>query len=332
MNTHYKWLITSGISLLAIVLLYNAGSPIETSSLATGAATKKLAPIKQSQSQELTLESAPTSANPSSPFQDFNTNPPKYLSDTELRGQLTTLVDGSLLITDEIRKRFDYFYMMTGDRSQQDINAIIIDHIRQQLSQPAQNQALDLLQQYTDYLNEYATFSQGLDIQIMQDDPQWVASEILNMRIFHLGEETSELFFGQQEILRSNFLQQENNLLSAQMLENQSKTLRLTNLQQQTATLKIENADNEVIHTMRVELVGEEAANRLTQLDADRRNWQEKQQAYKVLKAQWSEASGLSNNDKINVFEKQAIEVLALTEGELKRLKALDYIQSKSNS
>ncbi|MEH6448045.1 MAG: lipase secretion chaperone [Oleispira sp.] len=332
MNTHYKWPITSGIALLAIVLLYNAGNLIETSSPATSTVTKNLATTTQSQSQVLVQESVPTSTKTSSPFQDFNTNPPKYLFDTELRGQLTTLADGSLFITDEIRKRFDYFYMMTGDRSQQDINAIIVDHIRQQLSQPAQNQALDLLQKYTDYLNEYATFSQGLDIQIMQDDPQWVASEIRNMRNYHLGEDTSDIFFSQQEILRSNYLQQENNPLSAQILENQSKTLRLTNLQQQTATLKAENADNEIIHNLRVELVGEEAANRLTQLDADRRNWQEKKQAYKVLKAQWNEASGLSNNDKISVFEKQAIENLALTESELKRLKALDYIQSRSSS
>jgi lipase chaperone LimK len=332
MNTYYKWSTASGISLLTVILLYNIGNLIETSSLATGTVTKNLATITQYQSQELVQEPIPTSAKPSNSFQNFNTNPPKYLSGTELRGQLTTLADGSLLITDEIKKRFDYFYMMTGDRSQQDINDIIVDHIRQQLLQPAQNQALDLLQKYTDYLNEYATFSQGLDIKIMQDDPQWVANEIRNIRNFHLGEETSDVFFGQQEILRSNYLQQENNLLSAQMLENQSKTTRLTNLQQQTAALKAENADNEVIHNMRVELVGKEAANRLTQLDTDRRNWQEKEQAYKILKAQWSEASGLSNNDKISVFEKQAIENLALTESELKRLKALDYIQSKSSS
>ena len=331
MNTHYKWSIPSGICFF-LVLFYNTGSPLETRILATETESKNLSLTQQSQSQQLSQGSIPDSAKPNSPFQEFNTTPPKYLSDTELRGQLTTLADGSLLITDEIRKRFDYFYMMTGDRSQQEINAIIIDHIRQQLSPPAQGQALELLQQYTDYLNEYNTFSQGLDIQIMQDDPQWVASEISNMRNFHLGEETSEIFFGRQEILRSNYLQQENSPLSAQILENQSKTLRLTRLQQQTKALKADNVDKELIHDMRVEMVGKDAANRLAQLDTDRQQWQEKQQAYKVLKAQWIDASGLTDNDKIIAFEKQAIENLALTEGELKRLKAIAYIQSKSSS
>jgi len=332
MNTHYKWSIASGISFLAIVLWYNAGSPVETDTLLTETLVKNQATAEQSHSQQLAQEPATTSAKPSSPFQDFNTTPPKYLTDTELRGQLTTLADGSLFITEQIRKRFDYFYMMTGDRSQQEINAIIIDHIHQTLSDPALTQALDLLQQYTDYLNEYNTFSQGLDFQMMQDDPQWVASEISNIRDFHLGEETSELFFGQQEILRSNYLQHENTPLSAQMRENQSKTLRLTNLQQQTAALKEDNANKEKIHDMRVELVGEEAANRLSQLDNNRQKWQEKQQAYLALKAQWSDVSGLSSVDEINAVEKQAIENLGLTSSELKRLKALDYIQSKSSS
>ncbi len=332
MNPYYKWSIATGTCFLLVVLWYNVGSPLPTNSLATGTLStlkviKALAPTNQTQGQE----SIPGSAQPNSPFQDFNTTPPKYLGDTELRGQLTTLVDGSLLISDEIRKRFDYFYMMTGDRSQQEINAIIVDHIRQNLSDPALTQTLNLLQQYTDYLNEYNTFSQGLDIQIMQDDPQWVASEISNMRNFHLGEETSELFFGQQEILRSNYLQQENTPLSTQMLANQEKTLRLTNLQQKTAVLIADNADEKMIHDMRVEQVGEEAANRLSQLDDNRQKWQEKQQAYLALKAQWSDVSGLSSVDEISAFEKQAIENLALTEGELKRLKALDYIQSKSS-
>ncbi len=333
MNTHYKWSIASGISLLAIVLLYNTGRPIKTNplesvTLSTETVLKKPATTQQYQNQNPTS----TPARPNSPFQDFTANLPKYLSNTELRGQLTTLADGSLIITNEIRKRFDYFYMMTGDRSQQEINAIIADHIRQQLSQPAQDQALNLLQQYTDYLNEYSTFSQGLDIQIMQDDPQWVASEIANLRTFYLGEEINKIFFGQQENLRSNYLQQENNPLPAQVLENQEKTLRLTNLQQQTALLKAENADKEVIHNLRVELVGEDAANRLSQLDLDRQDWQEKKQAYEMLKAQWSDASGLTDDDKIIAFEKQAIDDLALTKRELKRLKALDYIHSKSSS
>ena len=338
MNTHYKWSIPSGISFLIVVLWYNTGSSLETSALANNLTTEN-----QAQAPELTQELIPNSAskkshsisnvtdpaNPTSPFQDFSTNPPKYLSDTELRGQLTTLADGSLVITDEIRKRFDYFYMMTGDRSQQEINAIIVDHIRHELSEPAQSQALELLQQYTDYLNEYNNFSQGLDIQMMQDDPQWIAGEINNLRIFHLGAEISEIFFGQQENLRSNYLQQENSPLSAQALENQNKTLRLTNLQQQTATLKANNADKVMIHNMRVKLVGEEAANRLSQLDADRQKWLQKQQDYQTLKAQWGNVAGLSDNDKTIAFEKQAMQDLDLTDSELKRLKALDYIQSK---
>ena len=80
---------------------------------------------------------------------------------------------------------------------------------------------------------------------------------------------------------------------------------------------------------MRIELVGEEAANRLAALDISRQKWQKKQQAYQVLKTQWSNASGLSDNDRVSAFEKQAIEELALTSAELKRLKAIDYIQSK---
>jgi lipase chaperone LimK len=329
MNINYKWAIPTGILSLVAFTWYSVSPSSEAIVMSQHLAAKNII-----QSAELNTNSTGTLStsmvnSATSPFQEFSNNLPRYLNDTALRGQLTLQEDGSLLITDAIKKRFDYFYMMIGDRSLAEINAIIIDHIRQELSEPAQSQALQLLQQYTDYLNEYNTFSQGLDIQIMQDDPQWVASEINNMRIFHLGEETNKIFFEQQEILRKNFLQPENDSLSIHLLANQEKTLQLINLQKEMVTLKASDADNATIHNVRVNLVGEEAASRLALLDISRKEWQEKQQSYRTLKAQWSNASGLADNDKIIAFEKQARQDLNLTTAELKRLRAMDYIQLK---
>lgn len=332
MNMNYKWAIPAGLFSLVILTWYSTSSPSETEVAFQSLAVQGVIQAVETQPDSksvLAADMTASAATPIGPFQDFNNNLPRYLSDTTIRGQLSIQDNGSLLITDEIKKRFDYFYMMIGDRSLAEINAIIVDHIHQELSEPAQSQALQLLQQYTDYLTEYNTFSQGLDIQMMQDDPLWVAGEINNMRIFHLGEKTTEIFFSQQEMLRNNYLQPENEALSTNLRANQKKTLQLTNLQQQTAALKANYSDNETIHSMRIELVGEDAANRLALLDISRQQWQEKQLAYQVLKAQWSNTSGLSNNDKITAFEKQAIQNLGLTSAELKRLRAIDYIQSK---
>ena len=191
MKMNYRWAISAGIFSVAALTWYATDySPkrLEVSqTLAVSQGLKNTISTVPSQS-----DSKPSLASASkvSPFEEFSNNLPRYLSDTEIRGQLSIQQDGSLIITDEIRKLFDYFYIMIGDRSQAEIHAIIVAHIQQQLVEPAQGQALQLLQQYTDYLTEYDTFNQGLDIQAMQDDPQWVASEINNMRIFHLGEET----------------------------------------------------------------------------------------------------------------------------------------------
>lgn len=323
MNINHKWAVPVGIFILIPIIWYSTSSPSMIIPTFQTLADKRIIHTTELKIHSKQLPQKDTTNSTASPFESFSKNPPSYLKNTEIRGQLAIMEDGSLLITDDIRKRFDYFYMMIGDRSLAEINAIIVDHLRLELSEPAQSQALQLLQQYINYLNEYDTFSQGLDILAMQDDPQWAANEINNMRTFHLGEETSHIFFGQQEMLKNSHLQPANHSLSAHLLANQEKTLQLTTLQKRTSTLKANNADNQSIQRMRIELVGEEAANRLALLDISRQKWQKKQQDFQVLKVQWGNATGLDENDKRLAFEKQAMQDLSLTPNELKRLKAI---------
>mgnify|MGYP000411232072 CR=1 FL=1 len=264
-------------------------------------------------------------------YQDFQDNRPSYLKDTDLRGQFTILNNGSLLINLEIKKRFDYFYIMTGDLAQNNINIMIAEHIRQELTGPAQAKALELLDQYSNYLNEYDLFIQSLEGQLAQNDPVWVAEEIKALRAFYLGEEVSRQFFQQEEILRDHRLQDpehSHNTLPQELLASQAKTLRLTNLQQQSAELIADGANTQKIQQMRVEQVGQAAADRLSQLDINRQLWNIKKQQYLSLKNQWDNVSGLSIKDKNIAFETQAMEDIGLTNSELKRLKALDYIHS----
>jgi len=260
-------------------------------------------------------------------YQSFSDNLPRYLSNTELRGELPLHADGSLLITAGIKRRFDYFYMMTGDRSHDDIYAIIIDHLQQELLDPARSQALTLLKQYTDYLHEYHRFSQGLEIKMMQEDPLWVTEEINNLRHFHLGKDISDIFFYQQQALRDQ-RQGSQTELPLNLQQQQANTLRLTNLQKQTQQLISTGADTEMIQRMRNEHLGQEAADRLAILDNNRHIWQTKRQNYQALKAQWNDVSGLSVSDKTQAFEQYAREKLALNKQELKRMQALDRIQA----
>jgi len=329
MKTDYKLAIAAGLFSLLALTLYNAEPSLEALTASENVAIKNVIHPAESNAESKYVLPMDSTKNSIHSFQDFQNNIPSYLRNTELRGQLSTLEDGSLLISDEIRKRFDYFYIMIGDRSLSEINAIIIDHISQELAEPAQSQALLLLQQYTDYLNEYSTFSEGVDIRVLQDDPHWMASEINALRIFHLGEETSHIFFAQQEILRNNYLNPDRDSLSTHLLANQKQTLQLSNLQAETAAFKASYADNETLHNMRIGLVGKEAANRLALLDSSRQKWQKKKQAYQALKTQWNNTSGLTDHDKADAFEKLAMQDLGLTMTELKRLRAIEYIQSK---
>jgi len=267
----------------------------------------------------------------SNQYQNFLDNRPSYLNNTDFRGQLTTLEDGSLLINLEIKKRFDYFYMMTGDIAQKDIYIMITDHIRQELTDPAQAKALELLEQYSNYLNEYDSLIQSLEGQSSHNDLAWVAEEIKALRTFHLGEEVSQLFFQREEILRDHRLQDPENIsnkLPQKLITSQAKTLRLTRLQQQTAELIADGANSHQIQEMRVEQLGQAAADRLFQLDNNRQLWNIKKQKYLALKDYWENVSGLSIKDKNIAFETQAMEDIDLTDSELKRLQALDHIHS----
>lgn len=331
MKSHYQWSITAAILVSLSVIWYTKditqqNSATISNNLATRQAILFQGPINSHSENNSTIP-----IKPDNTVETFNNNIPKYLEGTAIRGDLPILTDGSLLISVETRKLFDYFYMMIGDLNSEEINSIIVDHIQQQLSEPALSQALTLFQQYSDYLNEYNAFNQELDMQTIQNDPQWVASEIHNIRKFHLGEETSKIFFGQQEMLRNNYLQQNDNPLSDRILENQNKTLLLTNLQKETALLKADHSDSVDIYNMRVERAGKDAADRLTQLDKDRQQWQITKQAYKDLKTEWNDSKGLTDKDKEISFENQAKEILNLTDVELKRLQAIHYIQSKHN-
>jgi lipase chaperone LimK len=281
--------------------------------------------------KKITTHARSPELNTRNKYQDFQNNRPSYLKNTDLRGQFTILKNGSLLINSEIKKRFDYFYIMTGDLSQNDINLMIAEHIRQELTGPAQAKALELLNQYSNYLNEYDLFIQSLEGQLAQNDPIWVAEEIKALRAFYLGEEVSRQFFQQEEILRDHRLQnpeQSNIYLPQELLASQAKTLRLTNLQQQTAELIADGANAQQIRQMRVEQVGQAAAERLSQLDNSRQLWNIKKQQFLILKDHWDNISGLSTKDKKIAFETQAMEDIGLTDSELKRLKALDHIHS----
>ncbi len=350
MKNRHKLFISLGIAYIGSCILYlnhQTDAEIEVTEFSQAASQNANNGTNISDQLETSL-SAPQAppqgfvdeqalSHTSGSYTEFEKNRPNYLKNTELRGDFIQSEDGFLIITEDIRKRFDYFFMMAGDQPIADIQAVIIDHIRQTLKEPAQSQALGLLDNYIAYLNEYDTFTEGLSANVLSDDPLWVSEEIKRMRRFYLGDETSLAFFDHEEALRESALQhstnknEKNTKPPRQLSSSQEQTLSLVLIQEETELLKTNGADNTAIHQMRVERLGEAAANRLAVLDKSRQQWQEKQAAYHELKEQWRGISGFSNNDRELEFESQAKTQLELLDSDLKRLKALHYIQKNQS-
>ncbi len=276
-------------------------------------------------------------------FQDFQENIPSYLQGTDIRGELLVNAQGKLFITTQIKKRFDYFYLLAGDKSQAQINDIIKGHLFLTLQEPALQTALDLLARYTRYLNEYENLIEGLTPQDANSDLMWLAEEISQLKAIHFGEEVASNFFGSEDVLRQESLRlialnkaqahgqahsQETsaNGLPTEVAENREKTLSFYTAKQQIKDALDKGAQAEEITVLRTQLYGEEAAKRLQKVDSQRQQWQRIVAAYHQMKSELINSGGLAKDDFNATLAHNMKRMYQVTAGQLRRLAALERI------
>lgn len=304
--------------LLAVPLLIGAG-------VAVTLYLNPLAPSPQPTAQPLpgqvtvpaTAPLTPVEATPAAAESAALSSLPPSFAGTAVDGQFRLDDAGNLLISMDIRRIFDYFLSAYGEERIQTSIARLQAYIRSQLDEPAEGQALALLEQYLDYKRQL--------IQLEKDLPQMASLEAMrqreqavqNLRASIFSPEAHQAFFAQEEAY-NQFTLQRLAIRHDQSLNEQQKAeamdrLRATlpedmqemlvpqlqaELRQQTAALQAQGAAPEQIRQLRLQLVGAEATARLEALDQRRQQWQQRLDAYRQEKARIEANSGLSEEDR----------------------------------
>lgn len=272
--------------------------------------------------------------------------PPSFAG-TQVDGSFRIDAAGNLIVSEDIRRIFDYFLASLGEESLTASVARLRGYIDSQLDEPARSRAQGLLDQYLAYKRELVLLERDLP-QLANLDAlrqRETAVQALRARLFD--SETHQAFFAREEGYNRFTLErlaiQHDARLSAEekglavdrlrtSLPEELQDAVLPQLQQElrqhTARLQAEGASAAQIRQLRQQLVGTEATARLELLDDQRQSWQRRLDDYLRAKARIETNEGLSTGDR-----RAAIEALAaerFDERERLRLDAAEQLAAAS--
>lgn len=270
--------------------------------------------------------------------------PPSF-GGTQVDGEFHVDAAGNLLISDDIRRIFDYFLSAIGEETIQASIKRLQAYITAQLQAPAREQALALLDQYLDYKKQLVQLERDLPQLASLDAMQQREQAVQALRASIFSAEVHQAFFSGEEAY-NQFTLQRLAIRHDQRLSDEQKAEALdqlranlpeqlqdavipqmqTELRQQTAALQAQGGSAEQIQQLRLQLVGAEATARLNELDQRRQQWTSRLNDYRQEKAR-IEASGLSDNDKESALQEIAEE--RFNEQERLRLAAAEELANE---
>ncbi|PRB77437.1 lipase secretion chaperone [Pseudomonas sp. MYb185] len=242
---------------------------------------------------------------------------PTSLRDTAVDGMLEVDHRGNLLITDQIRHLFDYFFTTVGEESFDSAAARIRHYLASQLRQPAQDQALDLLERYIEYKTELVALEEHFPVLADLDELRAREDAVQRLRAGLFNTETHAAFFAAEEVYNS-FTLERLAILHDDSLADEDKAGRIEalrndlpeamqdllvpqihqELSQQTRSLQEQGASPEQIQQLRLNLVGPEATGRLETLDRQRQQWQQRLEDFNHEREAILQHPGLADSDK----------------------------------
>ena len=272
---------------------------------------------------------------------------PASFGGTTVDGVFRLDANGNLLISEDIRRIFDYFLAAAGEEPLRTSVERLRAYIAAELPANAREQALVLLNQYLDYKRELVLLERDLPQMANLDAlrQREAAVQALRARIFD--SETQQAFFAREEAYNQFTLQrlailqnsqlddagkaaavdQLRNNLPAEMQDTVLPQLQ-NELRQQTARLQAAGAKPEQIRQLRQQLVGAEATQRLEVLDQQRQTWKKRIAQYSTEKAAIENNPGMSASDKRAAIAQLAAE--NFDEREQLRLEAAEQLATQN--
>ncbi|MGE8498242.1 MAG: lipase secretion chaperone [Pseudomonas sp.] len=287
--------------------------------------------------QPLRQESTATTAQP--------TDLPASFTGTRIDGSFRVDESGNLVISEDIRRIFDYFLAAIGEEPLRTSVARLQTYITSQLPLPARDQALALLDSYLDYKRELVQFERDMPQMANLDAMRQREAGVQALRARLFSSEVHQAFFAREEAYNQFTLQRlaiqhdaslddsakataVDRLRDSLPPEMQDAVLpQLQNdLRQQTARLRAEGANPAQIRQLRQQLVGAEATQRLETLDQQRQSWNRRIASYLASKTEIEGNAGLSDGDKSSAIKRLAEE--GFDEQERLRLDAAEQLAS----
>jgi len=301
------------------------------------------------QPARVNTDTQPTPANPNSPHsaaEPLKTLPASFAG-TSVDGVFRLDADGNLLISEDIRRIFDYFLAAVGEEPLRASVERLRAYITAQLPATAREQALALLNQYLDYKRELVLLERDLPQMANLDALRQREAAVQALRARLFDTQTQQAFFAREEaynqftlqrlaILHDNQLDdagkaaavdQLRNNLPAEMQDTVLPQLQ-NELRQQTAQLQAAGAKPEQIRQLRQQLVGAQATQRLEVLDQQRLTWKKRIARYSSDKAAIENNPGMSAGDKRAAIAQLAAE--NFDEREQLRLEAAEQLAAQN--
>ena len=242
---------------------------------------------------------------------------PSSVRGTDVDGILEVDARGNLVITAHIRHMFDYFLSLIGEEPAATSRQRIRDYLTQQLSQPALDQALGLLDNYLDYQQQVAELESRFPTSESLGDLLAREQAVQRLRASLFSREAHAAFFEGEELYNNFTLERlaihQDDFMSEQQKAQAIEDLRESlpeemqqllvpqiqhELREQTLALREAGADEAAVRELRMGLLGPEATERLEALDQSRADWQRRVNAFNQEREAILAEPGLAENDR----------------------------------
>ncbi len=269
---------------------------------------------------------ATAAAQPARPAAQEPALPPSFAG-TEVDGRFHLDADGQLLISEDIRRIFDYFLTALGEEPLRASVERLQAYIATQLQTPAREQALALLDQYLQYKRELVLLERDWPQLASLDALRQREAAVLALRARLFSREAQQAFFASEEAYNRYSLErlaiEQNAALDAAAKGAALQRLReglpaelqagvlsqlQTELRQQTAQIQAQGGNAEQIRQLRLQLVGSQATERLEALDRERQAWHRRLEDFRQASARIQNSPGLGEDDKAAAIERLAAE------------------------
>ncbi len=265
----------------------------------------------------------------------------KSLRGTEADGALPVDEAGHLVLSPDVIRFFDYFFLTSGEIPDAAIRRRVEAEIAVLVDEPARSEALDLLERYMSYRDAAA----GLYARQGPDDSVVDRIEAIAQLRSDLFGDAAALLFGpdlehaavaaeMQKVASDPDLSEDERDLRLVELEQalpeevraaRAAALAAVELQRDEAALRAAGGDQEEVRALREQRFGVEAADRLGELDRRRDEWRERVDEYRRRRSEIEADQGLSEAQRRARVEQLTSE--RFTETERKRVAALDRIE-----